>query len=213
MKISCEKCDAKYNVDDARIPPSGIKIKCPKCMTLFVVKKPEPEAASLDLPALPDLAAPPVMPPDSGAPAPAAGYKTSMGLPFPSGRPATAPMPREPGFPSVPAMSPMPPTPPGFDMSGFGDVSLDDGSASAGAPAQEFDAGPAQYRLRKRGGEAGPLQDKESVVQALTDRMISADDDVALGADGRFLPLRAHPDFKEIVALLGDEALDLPLIG
>ncbi|MBU0551520.1 zinc-ribbon domain-containing protein [Myxococcota bacterium] len=38
MKIICPKCSADYNIDDARIPTSGLQIKCPKCLNSFVAQ-------------------------------------------------------------------------------------------------------------------------------------------------------------------------------
>ena len=65
MKVTCERCAAQYDVDESRIGPAGIQIKCPACMHLFTVTRspaaagavsgagldlaPEPEG--LDLPA------------------------------------------------------------------------------------------------------------------------------------------------------------------
>lgn len=37
MRISCPQCKSQYNVDEKRIPPQGVQIKCPKCTTAFVV--------------------------------------------------------------------------------------------------------------------------------------------------------------------------------
>lgn len=39
MKIKCNKCNSEYNIDASRIGPSGIKIKCPKCLNSFFVKQ------------------------------------------------------------------------------------------------------------------------------------------------------------------------------
>lgn len=44
MDVTCESCRAQYRVDDAKIPPQGIKAKCPKCGHSFVLRKPEPAA-------------------------------------------------------------------------------------------------------------------------------------------------------------------------
>ncbi len=40
MKITCEKCNAPYDVDESRIPPDGLTMKCPRCLTSFTVKRP-----------------------------------------------------------------------------------------------------------------------------------------------------------------------------
>lgn len=42
MKIQCDKCGAQGNADDAKIPPQGAKVSCPRCKNVFFVKKEEP---------------------------------------------------------------------------------------------------------------------------------------------------------------------------
>ena len=37
MQISCPQCAAQYNVDDAKIPPQGVSIRCPRCQNTFTV--------------------------------------------------------------------------------------------------------------------------------------------------------------------------------
>ena len=39
MKIICPKCGADYNINDSKIPPDGLHIKCPKCLHSFVATK------------------------------------------------------------------------------------------------------------------------------------------------------------------------------
>src|SRR6516162_9501775 len=46
MKITCESCSAQYDLDDNRIPPSGLTMKCPECLHTFVVKKGAAPAAA-----------------------------------------------------------------------------------------------------------------------------------------------------------------------
>ncbi len=67
MILTCPACGAKFNLDDALMPPSGRKVRCGKCAHVW-------------------LAAPPPLPmPDEPAPAPAA----SMAPPIPEAiRPA-----------------------------------------------------------------------------------------------------------------------------
>jgi len=45
VKISCPNCSAAYELDDARVPPSGLNIKCPKCKNPFTVHRPKGDAA------------------------------------------------------------------------------------------------------------------------------------------------------------------------
>ena len=42
MRIQCPNCPAAYELDDGRVPPAGLSIKCPKCKTPFTVHQPKP---------------------------------------------------------------------------------------------------------------------------------------------------------------------------
>ena len=42
MRIQCPNCPAAYELDDGRVPPAGLSIKCPKCKTPFTVHRPKP---------------------------------------------------------------------------------------------------------------------------------------------------------------------------
>jgi predicted Zn finger-like uncharacterized protein len=39
MKIACERCSAQYDLDENRIPPAGMTMKCPACLHTFVVRR------------------------------------------------------------------------------------------------------------------------------------------------------------------------------
>lgn len=39
MKVTCESCYFGFDVDDAKIPPSGAQVSCPVCATQFKVEK------------------------------------------------------------------------------------------------------------------------------------------------------------------------------
>jgi predicted Zn finger-like uncharacterized protein len=43
MIIECESCKAKFSLDDSRIGPTGVKVKCTKCQNIFVVKREDSE--------------------------------------------------------------------------------------------------------------------------------------------------------------------------
>src|SRR2546425_2496048 len=60
MRIQCPNCPAAYELDDGRVPPAGLSIKCPKCKTPFTVQRPKPgegKAAGQKVP-LPGTGAP-----------------------------------------------------------------------------------------------------------------------------------------------------------
>ena len=40
FKVECPGCKAPYQVDERRIPASGLKMRCPKCGTSFKVDSP-----------------------------------------------------------------------------------------------------------------------------------------------------------------------------
>src|SRR3954466_12324589 len=40
FKVECPGCKAPYQVDERRIPSSGLKMRCPKCGTSFKVDPP-----------------------------------------------------------------------------------------------------------------------------------------------------------------------------
>lgn len=39
--VECPGCNAGYQVDERRVPPSGLRMRCPKCGTSFAVELPE----------------------------------------------------------------------------------------------------------------------------------------------------------------------------
>ena len=78
MVVGCPKCKVQLKVADEKIKPEGLKIKCPKCSTVLMVRKPAvpkmaPEAPAAPKPApQPAPAAPAASPVETRAPAAAA---------------------------------------------------------------------------------------------------------------------------------------------
>jgi predicted Zn finger-like uncharacterized protein len=50
LKVECESCKAPYQVDERRVPPTGLKMRCPKCGHTFLVTDPSKGAGSAALP-------------------------------------------------------------------------------------------------------------------------------------------------------------------
>jgi cellulose synthase operon protein C len=46
LKVECESCKAPYQVDERRVPPTGLKMRCPKCGHTFLVADPSKGAAA-----------------------------------------------------------------------------------------------------------------------------------------------------------------------
>jgi predicted Zn finger-like uncharacterized protein len=51
LKVECESCKAPYQVDERRVPPTGLKMRCPKCGHTFLVTDPSKGAAAASAPA------------------------------------------------------------------------------------------------------------------------------------------------------------------
>jgi len=51
MEVRCDKCQARYRVDDARIGPQGLTMRCGKCQNTFRVTRPAAPAPQMSPPA------------------------------------------------------------------------------------------------------------------------------------------------------------------
>ncbi len=125
FKVECEGCRAPYQVDERRVPASGLKMRCPKCGTTFVVRKPD----SADAGAGPGTQGGVLPPRAPAAPPVRAGTIAlggSMGLPE---SPAPAPQPPTVAPPRAapPRPPPVPAARPKMTMTGLGsdDADLD----------------------------------------------------------------------------------------
>ena len=86
MKISCPNCAAAYELDDSRVPPAGLSIKCPKCKNPFTVHRPKAEAAKVG-------AKPAVPLPGNGESKPAPSRPAAKPPPRPRPETAAVPLP------------------------------------------------------------------------------------------------------------------------
>ena len=68
MLVGCPKCKVRLKVADEKIGPAGLKIKCPKCATVLMVRKPATAPAPPVAPAPKPAAAPPAPPVAPAAP-------------------------------------------------------------------------------------------------------------------------------------------------
>src|SRR5689334_1694103 len=132
FKVECEGCQAPYQVDERRVPPTGLKMRCPKCGASFVVHLPGASAAEqaelpAALPAKPAGAKPPPAPSLADLPASLGGRAAP--------RPAAGP-------PGAPAAMMGPPSAPAETVRGapqlgsFDDLDLDLPAALGPAPAR-----------------------------------------------------------------------------
>ena len=72
MEVRCDKCQARYRVDDARIGPQGLTMRCGKCQNTFKVTKTDPLPTLQDQRPVPPAPKPFAAPKPAGAPKPAA---------------------------------------------------------------------------------------------------------------------------------------------
>ncbi len=118
MIVSCVGCGTKYKVSDDKIGPLGVKVRCPKCRTVFEVKLPEEEkqeslaeklfgkdvvaslSSELAPPCEPAPPPEPVPPPEPAPPpAPPAASPEPQAVPKQPARMAAAPAPAQSAFP------------------------------------------------------------------------------------------------------------------
>ncbi len=123
FKVECPGCKAPYQVDERRVPTSGLKMRCPKCGSSFKVDSPDPQrAASSGMGAALGVNADSMPPPALGVPSPAAvtappgsmpaSLKTTMlGVGNPLAAAAIAAKAAPPAAPPAPAR-PKPAAPP-----------------------------------------------------------------------------------------------------
>jgi predicted Zn finger-like uncharacterized protein len=43
--VACERCETRFQLDDARVPANGIRVRCSRCKHAFVVQRPDASAA------------------------------------------------------------------------------------------------------------------------------------------------------------------------
>lgn len=130
MQISCPSCSAQYNVDESRIPPQGVSIKCPRCQHQFVV-----HANAAGAVPLPGAGAVPLPGAGSAVPLPGAGAVPLPGggggvpLPGRGGAPGAVPLPGAGGIP-LPGSGAVPlPGGGGVPLPGAGAVPLPGGGS------------------------------------------------------------------------------------
>jgi predicted Zn finger-like uncharacterized protein len=82
LKVECESCKAPYQIDERRVPPAGLKMRCPKCGHSFLVTNPGAAPAG--------GAAPPGAPPGSPKATVTAALKRTMVGVAPPAPPAAA---------------------------------------------------------------------------------------------------------------------------
>ncbi|WP_437648164.1 tetratricopeptide repeat protein [Sorangium sp. So ce362] len=136
IKVECDGCKSPYQVDEKRVPPAGLRMRCPKCGTSLLVTKGGAGAAPAPTPAptpapravgglqLSERSAP-AMHDDADLPV-AASEDVAFPAVAPPRRPGPAPVATPPrrAAPTAPAAPAPPPEPSGPEV--FGEIGLPD---------------------------------------------------------------------------------------
>ena len=153
MRITCPQCQAGYDVDPEKIPPGGLRVRCPGCDRVFSVRiAPAPATTRVGAPPAPPVA-PPSVPP-AAPPVARSGGMTMVGMapplpPSPPVRPdSPVPLPGKTTMPPVPPpASPtfvgVPPPRPGTRVAPPAAASGTTGAIPLPGPAGSADAAPA----------------------------------------------------------------------
>jgi predicted Zn finger-like uncharacterized protein len=114
LKVDCESCGTPFQVDEKRVPPTGLRMRCPKCGHAFTVVQPTMEV-QLDLPVpvpMPTGSLPVTVVGSAGTPEPLSG-ELPLSLTGVTQEKTTARPPSGPLQGAGPAL-PLPPPPPPF---------------------------------------------------------------------------------------------------
>src|SRR5215471_15486099 len=104
FKVECPGCNAPYQVDERRVPASGLKMRCPKCGTSFQVDAPDDARRTGPSPV---LGGPAPEPPKQGGPPPppargGLAAKTMVGVAPSALGIGPPPVPKRPAAPAAP---------------------------------------------------------------------------------------------------------------
>jgi predicted Zn finger-like uncharacterized protein len=110
MEVRCDKCQARYRVDDARIGPQGLTMRCGKCQNTFKVTRAAGDAAKAAPAAKPAAPAPAAAPADDAAGA-TMMFNVNKAPAAPAPKPAAPPAAK----PAAPAPKPAPAAAPPAD--------------------------------------------------------------------------------------------------
>ncbi len=164
MKATCPTCATAYRVADEKVPDEGAQIKCPKCETLFVVRR-SPEAESAEtVPPPPVSTLPPR--PEPAAPAPHQ-QATSLQALVGDGAPA-----EESGLADLaPAqdLAGEPPTVAAISTQARGVSAI---RAQSGVRTKAASRDP--YRVRTAQGQAHDFPSREAMIKWLKERELVA---------------------------------------
>jgi len=134
-KVACPSCQASYDVDERRIPASGMKMRCPKCSASFLVM--QDGSVGLAAPAVPAVAGAPAVPAPPAKPR-LAPPPIEIDLPAP--KPPKGATPQKPAMPSFDELDLPAPKQPKAPAAGGGSTDFD--FSELDLPAPKSPSGP-----------------------------------------------------------------------
>ncbi len=236
FKVECPSCSAPYQVDERRIPSSGLKMRCPKCGGSFQVDPPSDPRTTGPSPVLGGalgapkpkppkatmlgVAAPPAPPRPGGAPP-----KPGAAPPRPAPAPAAAPAPPAADLPSPVAKRP-PPRPAAPAAAAPDSIDLDELDLPAvGGPRRDEPGLPSPVPSKKSTqfglGEFGDLELPGADLPAPAAspaQKAGPDLDLPVVGDGRpkqpsFDDELGLPAPRQPEAIGGPDPIDLPAVS
>jgi predicted Zn finger-like uncharacterized protein len=181
MNVACPSCQTRYSVEDHRIPPSGVTIKCPKCSHSFVVKKDQPPPRELSAVPLP------------GVPAQRAG----TAVPLPGSRASNIP-----DFATDPSLGDPPGARGGQALGQSGVLNfIDDTAQRAGVPGGSGGAFASELRIRRSSGAVEGPFGVQRIITMLRNSALSGAEEVS--EDGHsWRPMGQHADLARVISEL-----------
>ena len=141
VKVECDGCRSPYQIDERRIPPTGLKMRCPKCGKSILVNKPAAGGEA-------GAAAPPVSDPR---------MQPTMPFGLPGGASAGKPRATMMGL-AEPPPAPHAPPPPPLEQGSLADGMMDLPVARTAAPSGGFGGGFGEINLLDLPGSGAPAE-------------------------------------------------------
>lgn len=220
MNITCPSCKARYSVDDARVPRSGVTIECPSCGHTFVARRAtaaERARSAVPLPGQKETTQAPASPTSASGGGVAPSPRAGSAVPLPgSGQPSTPP-PSAVALPGRPAVS--------ADLGDL-ELGLDDGSTDVPSPSAPSVGGDSldfieeasvraglaevggraepELRVRHRNGRVLGPYGREHLMALIRTGELTGNED--LSEDGvSWRAMTSDPEFNALLNELGDD--------
>jgi len=218
MDVRCDKCQARYRIDDARVGPNGLTMRCGKCGNTFKVSKdasaapaaskpPPAPAAPAEKPGSTMMFQAPKIPPK---PAPAPSAPPAPPPAAPAENPGSTMMFQAPKIPPKPAPKPPPAVAPAAKISAPGEDSgstMMFGTAPVAASKPAPAAAPPPKPAARPAPAPAPAPEPEPESQETDDEPTQNDSSDQIPTDAQHPRLSAS-NAAEVETATGAEAME-----